>query len=523
MYDFPGYRDVEPLAEGGLGRLYRATRISTGGIVAIKELREMEFASEVSHRARRELDALLKLKGHPYVVSVEEIIDGPVGPALVMEYAPGGSLHDRVLHGPLSGPEVVLAGQHVVSALAAAHECGIIHRDVKPHNLLVGAFGQVKVCDFGIAAIVMGPSGRTQTHAFTLAYASPEELDGEVDVGPPADVYSFAATWVHLMTGRRPTFRDRLSGTSMDISLPTGAIEPALRPVLVAIRAGLAHQPDDRPTMDDLRVVFDDTSAALGDRRIQRLAPISVPVETQDEAPTIARPVVAIADVPTPVAAPTSDDGTDLTVRRGSSSVPDSERSVSPKTSKRKWVVAVAGVAIVAVIGAVVFALSGGGGSDATSTSEADAPSSTARSVSTSSTLSASTKSAIEGLANTYKVAALTLEQRYGELGVKYFDSGLIDTSPVESMPQWCAEALAAEMGYWDMLLKADGPTSAIAQALESEAYAEGDLISALDTCAKSGPDAAAIKDAFAFTDTMNTVWFELALKTRALLGISAS
>jgi serine/threonine protein kinase len=522
VYDFPGYRDVEPLAEGGLGRLYRATRISTGGIVAIKELREMEFASEVSHRARRELDALLKLKGHPYVVSVEEIIDGPVGPALVMEYAPGGSLHDRVLHGPLSGPEVVLAGQHVVSALGAAHECGIIHRDVKPHNLLVGAFGQVKVCDFGIAAIVMGPSGRTQTQAFTLAYASPEELDGEVEVGPPADVYSFSATWVHLMTGRRPTFRDRLSGASMDISLPTGAIEPALRPVLVAIRAGLAHQPEDRPTMDDLRVVFDETSAALGDRRIQRLVPISVPVEIQDEAPTIARPVVAPADVPAPVAAPASDDETDLTVRRESPSVPDPERSVSPKWSKRKRLVAGAGLAAVIVAaGAAFLTLTGDDGPD---TAERGETSTTTASPSTTSTVSPTLTTAIKRVSDDYKIAMSVLAQKYGALDKKYFVMAFDDPNPpFEQIAPWCSEASAAELGYWDMLLKSDRPTPAIGQALEAEAFAEADLIGALDACAATAPDAAAIDAAYAYVQTMNGIAFDLALKTRALLGIPAS
>lgn len=90
-------------------------------------------------------------------MSVEEILDGAHGPALVMEYAPGGALVDRLAHGPLSTAELVLVAEHVLQALEAAHRFGIIHRDIKPHNLLVGAFGQVKVCDFGIAALARGP------------------------------------------------------------------------------------------------------------------------------------------------------------------------------------------------------------------------------------------------------------------------------------------------------------------------------------------------------------------------------
>ena len=134
------------------------------------------MGSPVGHRARRELEALLRLKGHPFVVTVEEIIEGPAGPCLVMEFASGGSLMDRLAGGSLAGPELVLVGQHVCGALVSAHELGIVHRDIKPHNLLVGSFGQVKVCDFGIAALMRGAEGRTQTQAMTLAYASPEAV-----------------------------------------------------------------------------------------------------------------------------------------------------------------------------------------------------------------------------------------------------------------------------------------------------------------------------------------------------------
>ncbi len=270
-------------------------------MVAIKELRDVSEGSPAWHRARRELEALLRLKGHPYVVSVEEIIDGPNGPCLVMEYAPGGSLMKRLSSGPMAPPEVIMVGQHVTQALVAAHEVGIVHRDVKPHNLLVGAFGQVKVCDFGISAVIRGADARTQTHSLTLAYASPEELDGEAAIGPPADVYSFAATMLHLISGHRPTFRERMSGATSDISMPGGA-DPFLRPVLHALRTSLAHDPADRPTMDDLRIVFDNAAVALGSARIHQLSPLAVPVET----PTLAMPLlpdglqlITTADIPT--------------------------------------------------------------------------------------------------------------------------------------------------------------------------------------------------------------------------------
>jgi len=110
---FPGYRDAVQIGEGGLGSVYRAVRESTGGVVAIKELRDVGVGSPVWHRARRELEVLLRLRGHPNVIYVEEIIEGPLGPCLVMEFAPGGSMVYRSAGGALSGPELVLSGRSV--------------------------------------------------------------------------------------------------------------------------------------------------------------------------------------------------------------------------------------------------------------------------------------------------------------------------------------------------------------------------------------------------------------------------
>ncbi|MGB8862425.1 MAG: serine/threonine-protein kinase, partial [Ilumatobacteraceae bacterium] len=270
-FHLTGYRDAVLIGQGGLGRVYRAVRETTGGSVAIKELQHVGAASPAWHRARRELDAMLRLKGHPYVVSIEEIVDGPSGPCLVMEYLPGGSLSDRVASGPLQPAELVVVGQHVTQALAAAHAAGVVHRDVKPHNLLIGAFGQVKVCDFGIASVARGENGQTFTQALTLAYASPEELDGDATVSSPADVYSFGATLAHLLTGRKPSFQDRMAGRPVVIDDIT--VDVALRPVMPVLARCLSHSPQSRPTMAELVAVFDDAAGLLGPRRIAGLAP----------------------------------------------------------------------------------------------------------------------------------------------------------------------------------------------------------------------------------------------------------
>lgn len=300
-FQLPGYDQIELVGEGGLGRVYRAVRISTGGLVAIKELRSIDETSKAWQRANREVEAMLRLKGHPYVVSVEEVTAGPAGPCLVMEYASGGSVLNRLEHRRFTAAELVLIGEQVLDALGAAHANGIIHRDIKPHNLLIGNFGQVKVCDFGIAALARDGIIHTQTNALSLGYASPEELDGD-EVGPKADVYSFAATMMHLVTGERPTMRSRLAGIPKVVDA-----DPRLSEIIDQLRAALADDPEDRPTIDVLADVFHASAGRLGTERVRTLAPgdASVGSPAGSSAPRSSLPAAERAAVPTDGAPPT--------------------------------------------------------------------------------------------------------------------------------------------------------------------------------------------------------------------------
>ncbi len=213
MIEIDGYTDVVRIGQGGLGDVYRATRASTGGVVAIKVLRDVSDHSVVWHRTRRELTALVSLAGHANVIQLVELLDLDEGPALVMEFAPGGSIADLLQRrdDPLSVGEAVLVGRHTAAALVAAHAQGIVHRDVKPQNLLIDAYGQVKLCDFGIAAMARTEEFGARTNAISMRYASPEDLDDEIDVGSPSDVYSLGATLLHLARGAPPTLKQRLA------------------------------------------------------------------------------------------------------------------------------------------------------------------------------------------------------------------------------------------------------------------------------------------------------------------------
>ena len=173
-----GYHDVVRVGSGGLGDVYRAVRASTGGAVAIKVVRELGDREATERRVRRELHALLQLKGHPNVVQIEELIEHPTGLALVMEYVGGGSLMDLLDRGGWLTPSQALAAMaDIARALADAHSLGIVHRDVKPHNVMIGQFGQCKVCDFGIAAVLKNAAYTDRTSALSYRYASPEEIE----------------------------------------------------------------------------------------------------------------------------------------------------------------------------------------------------------------------------------------------------------------------------------------------------------------------------------------------------------
>lgn len=299
--DLGAFADVAPLGSGGLGDVYRATRRSTGGQVAIKVLRDWSDRDVAWQRAQRELRALVDLRGHPHVVNVEEVVDTDGLLAIVMEFAPGGSVSD-LLHangGSLSFPDTLLIATHTASALAAAHQRGIIHRDIKPHNLLIGTFGQVKVCDFGIAALIRSDEVSNRTSSLSFRYASPEELRGDDEVGPAADIYSLAATTHQLLTGRYLPTPDGTAGSlplrnwNAPDDLPAD-VEIAFREL---ITRSADRDPANRPTAEELHEQFDTLAVRLGPARSRALPLVAGEV---DDATQVRSVSVNDSGTPTP-------------------------------------------------------------------------------------------------------------------------------------------------------------------------------------------------------------------------------
>ncbi len=207
MADLPqidGYSDLQQIARGGFGVVYRARQDRFGRVVALKVLQVDSLGDRDRLRFERECLAMGSLSWHPNVVALHDsglTADGH--PYLVMEFLEAGSLGDRLENGPVPWPLAVRAGVEVAGALGAAHAAGTLHRDLKPENLLVGPFGEAKLGDFGIAAVEGVARTAGGAISLTVSHVAPEVLLGE-EPDERSDVYSLASTLHTLIAGGPP-------------------------------------------------------------------------------------------------------------------------------------------------------------------------------------------------------------------------------------------------------------------------------------------------------------------------------
>ncbi|TVR63142.1 MAG: serine/threonine protein kinase [Gemmatimonadales bacterium] len=193
------YRILRRLGRGGMGAVYEAHDPVLDRVVALKFLMADGVGPDRLLEEARSAAAL----DHPGVGTIHEVgTDGSGRPFMAMARYSGGTLRDRLRHGPVAPGEVVRIGVQVAEALGAAHARGILHLDVKPENLLFDEAGQVKVVDFGIAR-VGGPEEPPQATAGTLAYMSPERLEGR-PVDGRADLWALGMVLVEALLGRHP-------------------------------------------------------------------------------------------------------------------------------------------------------------------------------------------------------------------------------------------------------------------------------------------------------------------------------
>jgi len=201
------YELLRKLAQGGMGVVYRAWQLSLSRPVAVKLILAGQLASaDAVQRFRREAEAVARLE-HPGIVPIYEIGHEQGHYFFSMPLVDGESLAQRVLQGPLPHSEAAVLVRKVAEAMGYAHAAGVVHRDLKPGNILVDRQGEPKVIDFGLARRVETDSTLTSTGMIigTPSYMSPEQAQGEGGpLGPLTDVYSLGAVLYCLLTGRPP-------------------------------------------------------------------------------------------------------------------------------------------------------------------------------------------------------------------------------------------------------------------------------------------------------------------------------
>ena len=288
------YRLAERLGGGGMGVVWQAHDERLRRTVAVKQVilpPSLDDArlEEIRRRTMREGRIAAKLH-HPQLITVYDVIEDDGRPYLVMEYLPSTSLAKLLAENdPLQPEEAARIGTQAASALAAAHAAGVVHRDVKPGNVLVGDNGTVKITDFGVSRVVEDVAGTaTGTFVGTPAYLAPEVAQGK-DVTFASDVYSLGATLYKAVEGATP------AGSSDNPMLvlhriASGSLNPPTKagPLTDLLRRMLSTDPDQRPTMDEARVELE-VIAAGKTAEAPTLQPAMQPTPPP-AAPSVARP-----------------------------------------------------------------------------------------------------------------------------------------------------------------------------------------------------------------------------------------
>ncbi|TNF48259.1 serine/threonine protein kinase [bacterium] len=200
------YRVLEEVGRGGMAVVYRARQESLDRIVAIKELDLKRTTSDLRAAERFKLEAKAAASlDHPNIITVHDFWERSKKAYIAMEFVDGLELKEVLdQHGAIGSELAALIGIQICKALSYAHERGIVHRDVKPGNIMLSARGDVKLADFGIV-FVSGSADLTTTGQVigTPSYMSPEQIRGE-DLGPASDIFSLGVVLYEAVTGSKP-------------------------------------------------------------------------------------------------------------------------------------------------------------------------------------------------------------------------------------------------------------------------------------------------------------------------------
>jgi serine/threonine protein kinase len=252
------YRVERLLGRGGMADVYRAVDTEGGRPVAVKLLRDVQ--GQDLRRFRIEAAALASLD-HPGVVKLYRTGSHEGFPYLALELVDGPTLAHELLDGPLGVERSVDVARELADAIAHAHHVPVVHRDVKPGNVLFDVAGRARLTDFGIARVAdVGAVTATGMVVGTAAYVAPEQLE-ERPVGPPADIYALGLVVLECLTGTRCYPGGQLEAAMARLSRPA-AIPPGLPGWLREVLAAMtARDPAQRPTAGAAAEAFGARSA----------------------------------------------------------------------------------------------------------------------------------------------------------------------------------------------------------------------------------------------------------------------
>jgi tRNA A-37 threonylcarbamoyl transferase component Bud32 len=253
------YRLIEVLGTGGMSVVWRGYDEVLGRAVAVKLLAPKLLADPQSRRRIQGEARAAALLSHPHIATVHDFGHAPGGaPFVVMELVTGRSLEDRLATGPLSAAEAMRLGAQLASALAAVHARGLVHRDVKPANVMLTDDG-AKLVDFGISAVAGDTSDESEEVLGTPAYLAPERLRGRPTTAA-TDVYALGLVLYKMLTGRLPwqgeTTTEILHAHSTVRPEPLPAKVDLPRPIASAVLRCLAKCSENRPTAAEMATVL---------------------------------------------------------------------------------------------------------------------------------------------------------------------------------------------------------------------------------------------------------------------------
>ncbi|MEU1385312.1 MULTISPECIES: protein kinase [unclassified Nonomuraea] len=252
--DAPGYRVLDQAGQGGFAVVYRAYQERLDRVVALKVLSVDRVDQRTMRRFQRELRLTGRLTGHPNVVTVFDTgVTRSGKPYIAMDFFENGSLRDKIRkEGPLAVPDVLRAGVKLAGALAAVHEAGVLHGDIKPQNILISRYGEPAIADFGVARVVDSAEISATSQAFTPLHAAPEVLTGQPH-SASGDIYSLGSTLYHLLAGQ-PAFHNPADPSIAPLMYRVLSLDPPpinrpdVPPVVFGtILHAMSKQPERRP------------------------------------------------------------------------------------------------------------------------------------------------------------------------------------------------------------------------------------------------------------------------------------